>query len=174
MVLVPFDKLPLGKAPVLEITDETGTWLLSQTVAIVRYLADRYGLMGKNSKENAQCDEIALVVQELLEIMVPVYYQDDEELKKTTWKRFEEKEYPMIFGELEKRLVANGGEFMVGKQLTCADFIINWITNLMKDYVTSTASFIDEQYPNLKKLSDRIDSIPAIANHIKTRPFSDR
>ena len=130
--------------------------------------------MGKSAKENAQCDEISLVVQELLEIMVPVYYQEDEELKKTTWKRLEEKEYPRIFGELEKRLVANGGEFMVGKQLTYADFIIIWITNVMKDYVPSTASFIDEKYPNLKKLSDRIAALPAIANYIKNRPVTDR
>ena len=130
--------------------------------------------MGKNAKENAQCDEISEVVQELVEVVGNAYKQDDEDVKKAAWKRLEEKEYPRIFGELEKRLVANGGEFMVGKQLTYADFIIIWITNVMKDYVPSTASFIDEQYPNLKKLSDRIAALPAIANYIKNRPVTDR
>ena len=154
--------------------------MVSQFLLISNLLNDKFaddfdtGLMGKNAKENAQCDEISLVVQELLEVMVPAYYQDDEEVKKAAWKRLEEKEYPRIFGELEKRLVANGGEFMVGKQLTYADFIMVWIITGMKEYVPCTAAFIDEKYPTMNKLCDRVVALPAIANYIKNRPVTDR
>jgi glutathione S-transferase len=49
---------PLGQAPVLEITDGSHTSQIAQSLAIARYLANEFGLAGKNNIEKVSVNKI--------------------------------------------------------------------------------------------------------------------
>ena len=49
-------KTPFGKLPYLEVIDGSNSFTLSQSKAISRFLAKKFGLAGKNEKESAIID----------------------------------------------------------------------------------------------------------------------
>lgn len=54
--------MPFGVVPVLEIE---GVGLVGQSNAIARYLAQRYGLAGKDPHEALQCDALVDTLADL-------------------------------------------------------------------------------------------------------------
>lgn len=49
-------KSPFGQAPYLEVIDGSNSFTLSQSKAIARYLARKFGLAGKTEEESAIID----------------------------------------------------------------------------------------------------------------------
>lgn len=46
---------PFGQMPILEITDGNEKHVISQSVAIARYLANNFNMAGKNAIEKGKC-----------------------------------------------------------------------------------------------------------------------
>lgn len=69
-IILCFLDVPMGQLPVLEI--EEGKVRLCQSVAIGRFLAKEFDLVGKNNVEAALCDMYVDGVSDLLPHLRPV------------------------------------------------------------------------------------------------------
>lgn len=70
---------PFGQLPYLEITDDSGTWRLAQSNSIQRYLAEKFGLLGKCSKDVALADSY---VEHLTDTVMLLPWNEKDEEKK--------------------------------------------------------------------------------------------
>ena len=61
--------LPFGQLPVLEVDGA----IISQSMAIARYLANEFGLAGDSNMVKAQIDEVVDVVNDIQAAMVRQY-----------------------------------------------------------------------------------------------------
>lgn len=147
-------KLPFDQMPLLEIDGLN----LSQSTAMVRYLARRGGYYGDTETDALWCDMIAGVVADFAESAMQAAFQPTAEIAVALLQgRFEK------FGpKLEARLADNGTGFCVGTSLTFADVVLaealssylEWIPNLLKGF------------PLLKPLYENVLSTPGIADYL--------
>lgn len=78
---------------------------------------------------------------------------------------------PTYFTKFDKIQVKNGGQFMIGQNVTWADL---WIANLVDRLDERFSKDIEwNLYPNLKKMKDGFFAIPQIKNYIDKRPASE-
>ena len=124
----PFDQMPL-----LEIDG----LCLSQSSAMIRYLARRGGYYGETDNDAVWCDMIAGTVADFAETALQAAFQATTEAAVEPLKaRFEK------FGpKFEARLAENGTGFCVGARLTFADVVLaealtgylEWVPDLLVD-----------------------------------------
>jgi len=125
------DKLPFDQMPLLEIDGLN----LSQSSAMIRYLARRGHYYGETDLDALWCDMIAGAVADFAETALQAAFQATIEGAVETLKgRFEK------FGpKFEARLVENGTGFCVGEHLTFADIVLaealtgylEWVSDLL-------------------------------------------
>ena len=48
--------MPFGTIPILEVTQGSNTYIISQSVTIARFLAKKFKLLGKSEQEQAECE----------------------------------------------------------------------------------------------------------------------
>jgi len=157
---------PFGGLPILDVDGVT----ICQSDAIGRYLAKQHGLAGKSPVEGAQVDMVIGCFGDVLSQFSTIMKAEPEK-KAELVKKFAEEALPEGLRKLEKLLEKNkGGDgFFVGDSLTWADFAIT-------HGLSMTAVFeIDphlENYPKLKALTERVKTLPQIAEWIKKRPVT--
>merc|ERR1719273_839723 len=130
---------PWGQLPSLAWDGE----VIYTSLAINRFLAREFGLMGNNNVQSAQVDEVMDVIQDVIEAGVICGSKKD---------------------EMEKRLVERGGQFMVGNCLTLADI---QLFNFCTDNPTCC-----ENQPNLTDLVRRVGELPNIKKWVENRPIT--
>ncbi|KAI6212436.1 Glutathione S-Transferase [Aphelenchoides besseyi] len=159
---------PNCQVPLLEIDGHK----ISQSGAIVRFLANRFGLAGKDEFERARADEIYCVVYDRVREHFPYHVfrlfnpgQDDETLYKNHFAVSVQKAFP-FYEQLVKEANEQGG-FMLKSGLSYADFII-------AEHVTNYFSLdpkLKSQHPNLVAFAEKIHSVtPAIKDYVSKRP----
>ncbi|KAI1709030.1 putative glutathione S-transferase 7 [Ditylenchus destructor] len=116
-------KYKYGKAPVLEVDGKQ----LAQSSAIARYLAERFGIAGKNAWEKAQLHEIVDFQKDVYTELSPYYYVmlgfkqgDKDALRKDVFLPAAER----IFPQYVRLLKESGSGFFAPSGLTYADFIV--------------------------------------------------
>ena len=124
-------KLPFDQMPLLEIDGLN----LSQSTAMIRYLARRGGLYGETDEDALWCDMIAGAVADFAETSLQAAFQPTAEAAVQSLRgRFEK------FGpKFEARLAENGTGFCVGPCLTFADVVLvealtgylEWVPDLL-------------------------------------------
>jgi len=155
---------PYKRLPMLSWGDKQ----LSQSLAIMRFLAKQLGLNGTDEFEDAKLDEYADVMKDILTTMEPLWHSTDEEEKAKQTKKILTETIPSLLTKVEADLTANGGKFLVGKKYTWVDF-------LMAHYVESfqlsldSAKFLDD-FPTIKAHQEAVFNIPQIQKWIKERP----
>jgi len=127
------DKLPFDQMPLLEIDGLN----LSQSSAMIRYLARRGGFYGETNVDALWCDMIAGAVADFAETALQAAFQPTEAAAvKSLRSRFEK------FGpKFEARLAENGTGVCAGARLTFADVILaealagylEWVPDLLVD-----------------------------------------
>ncbi|WAR25561.1 SCR11-like protein [Mya arenaria] len=165
-------EMPLNAVPVLEVDGKK----FCQSMAIVRYLAREFDLMGSNNME-------ALVIEELLEIfteitvkhLMKMYYEQDQDKKVEKMKEFKETGMPPYIKLMEKRLMENndGKGFYVGDKVTVADLAIYNTMFNFKKWMGKEGQDPFEGSTLLNALYERVALLPNIAAWAKARPETD-
>ena len=149
-------EFPYGQLPVL---NWNGT-VISQSMAIARFIAKEIGIAGRTNLECAQVDEIIDVIQDLTDKRITLLKAKDEEgIKKHLTET-----NPTAFGQLEKRMESRGGQFMVGNAFSWADLhLYDYISELPDKAVL-------DGFPKIKNLSERVGNLPNIKAWMESRP----
>ncbi|MEM7043626.1 MAG: glutathione S-transferase family protein [Pseudomonadota bacterium] len=149
-------KLPFDQMPLLELDGLN----LSQSSAMIRYLARRGDFYGQDDTEALWCDMIAGAVADFAETAIQAAFQPSVGIALTGMQaRFAK------FGpRFEARLASNGGDFCVGNRLSFADVVLaealtsylEWLPDLLSDT------------PHLKSLQSRVFNQDGIASYLKS------
>jgi glutathione S-transferase len=157
---------PFGQVPVLELPSGVK---IAQSRAIARYIAREHGLFGRTVLEGALIDA---VVEQLRDVQVG--FAKHYELPAAEQDAFK-KDYVAKLGSnpkvevLVRALEQSGTGFFVGSSLTLADVVF---FNLFHDRFlpVDAASYAASVPAALQAHVTKIGAIPAIANHVATRP----
>ncbi len=137
--------------------------VLSQRLAIARYLADKFGLAGKNEIDRALSDMYVHQVADIQDEYVrAVVFERDEDRKAMLKKRFIEESLPNTLKRLEAHLARVGTGFLVGNELTWADLYLNQVVDDLH-HGTFSNTFSLVQFPLVKANVEKVSSIPRIA-----------
>ncbi|CAG7837630.1 unnamed protein product [Allacma fusca] len=107
------DRSTFGQVPMLEFDGNR----ITQSQAIVRYLARKYNLVGKNELEAAKCDEIVDGVKDYLTLWSPIWREEDPEKRKVIIDAAKAKGDQRYLAKFNEIVEANGGH-LVGDGLT--------------------------------------------------------
>lgn len=160
---------PFGALPILEFDG----LVLSQSLAIARFLAREFGLAGKARYEEAVVDSIVDTANDILGDIIKIIFNEDEKLKKENQKKFVENILPFTLNSLENVFSKHGkGQgFAVGSDLTYADLaIFNALDQAVQAGIVNWQYF--DKYPNISSLLRRLEETPRLAGYLKTRPHT--
>ena len=149
-------KLPFDQMPLLEING----MYLSQSVAMVKYLARLGGYYGSNDKEALYCDMFAGAISDFAETAMQAPFQPSNNLALETLKNRFQKFSP----KFELRIKENGNNLCVGNKITFADILltealnsyIEWIPNLLNE--SKILSSLYERIMNEKAIKSYLNS----------------
>ncbi len=149
-------KLPFDQMPLLEIDGLN----LSQSSAMIRYLARRGGYYGETDADALWCDMIAGAVADFAETAMQAAFQPTKEIAIAALQsRFEK------FGpRFEARLAENGSGFCTGARVTFADVVLAEALSAYLDW----CSDILGGTPLLAALHERVLSDPGIARYLRS------
>ena len=134
-------KLPFDQMPLLEIDGLA----ISQSTALIRYLARRGNLYGDTATDALCCDMIAGVTADLVETALQTVFQPTAAVATAGLRaRFAK------FGpRLERHLESNGGRFTAGTRLSFADIVLaealTAYLELVPDILRATPGLADLQ-----------------------------
>ena len=147
-------KLPFDQMPLLEIDGKN----LSQSSAMIRYLARRGGFYGDSDEDRLWCDMIAGAAADFAETAMQAAFQPTAEIAAANLRRAFAKFGPRF----EKRLHANGGGFIAARRLSFADVVL---TEALTAYLEIVPDILDET-PGLASLQRRVTEHPGIAAYL--------
>jgi len=137
-------KLPFDQMPLLELDGLN----LSQSSAMIRYLARQGDFYGRDDTEALWCDMIAGAVADFAETAIQAAFQTSTEIATTSMQTRFAKFGPCF----EARLASNGGEFCVGNRLSLADVVL---AEALTSYLEWLPDLLSET-PRLKDLQSRV------------------
>ncbi|XP_073985642.1 glutathione S-transferase-like [Rhodnius prolixus] len=158
--------MPFGVVPVLEIE---GVGLVGQSNAIARYLAQRYGLAGKDPHEALQCDALVDTLADLKQVLWQ-YRTEDDPIKKEERKANLMKEVIPYYLKRFERIVKENNGFAVGESVTWADFAF---AVSLENFELIFGNGSLEPYPNLRALKNMVFSLPNIKAWLERRPKTE-
>jgi len=159
-------EVPMAVIPVLEL--ENGVQL-SQSLAIGRYLATKFGLTSKDDLENAWGDQIAGAIEDIyrpyFRPWVLAFYAKDEAKKKETWSELEQNGFIPLFNRLEKML--GDKTWFCGQNIHWSDLYVAELINRLD--VCFDKKELVGNYPKLVAHSKRVHEIPNIKKYVQNR-----
>nr|AYN44500.1 glutathione S-transferase S4 [Brachionus rotundiformis] len=159
---------PFGTAPFLQVTSGSQTLCLGESVAIARYLARKFKLAGKSDEEAAIVDMYGDHITDLMNAMVRLFSEKDEQKKKQDQEKFDNETLPKHLKNLEERIIQSRSGFVAPSGLTWVDLYLFNFLDLQGD----KAQTLFNNFPNIKKLDEKVRSNPKIAQYLKRRPVT--
>ena len=154
------DSTPFGKVPVLEVDGQPFT----QGNSISRYIGRLTDLYPDDPLEALRCDEVMDAVDEVVGMVVPTMFLQDEDEKRKAREKLAAGPIPLYLRQIAERLERGGGEHFAACKLTVADLkVMVWIRFLRSgnlDYVPR--DLVDQVAPNLAELQERVAAHPGI------------
>lgn len=147
-------KLPFDQIPLLEIDGRC----LSQSSAMVRYLARRGGFYGDSDDDALWCDMVAGAAADFAETGMQAAFQPTDEIAAANLRRAFAKFGPCF----ETRLAANGGEHMAGTRRSFADIIL---AEALTGYLERVPDLLAGT-PGLARLQAQVTADPGIAAYL--------
>ncbi|XP_041120530.1 glutathione S-transferase P [Polyodon spathula] len=144
---------------------EDGNFALYQSNAILRYLARAHGLYGKDDKQAALIDMMNDSCEDLRLKYARMIYQDYENGKA---KYIED--LPGDLSKFEKILSDNKGGFLVGDQISFADY--NLLDLLLIHQVLSPECI--DSFPALKSYAERLSARPKMKAFLESDAHKSR
>ncbi|MBY8977537.1 glutathione S-transferase family protein [Rhodobacteraceae bacterium NNCM2] len=147
-------KLPFDQIPLLEIDGNC----LSQSSAMIRYLARRGNLYGASDTDAMWCDMVAGVVSDFAETAMQAAFKPTAEHAIADLQaRFAK------FGpRFEARLDAQGSGFCAAEGMTFADVVL---AEALSSYLEWCPDILDDT-PRLRELYDTVTATPGIAAYL--------
>ncbi|XP_072264541.1 glutathione S-transferase 3-like [Pyxicephalus adspersus] len=143
---------------------------LVQTKAILSYIAGKYNIYGKNTKERACIDVYVEGTTDLMGLIMTSFFLDEAE-KKKQFDLIKQRALNRYFPVYEKALEKD--EYLVGKTLSLAD------VHLLEAILATEELHPDvlQSFPNLQAFKARISSVPTIKKFLepgsKRKPIPD-
>eukprot|EP01114_Cavostelium_apophysatum_P022339 TRINITY_DN804_c0_g1_i1.p1 TRINITY_DN804_c0_g1~~TRINITY_DN804_c0_g1_i1.p1 ORF type:complete len:201 (+),score=49.54 TRINITY_DN804_c0_g1_i1:68-670(+) len=150
---------PFGQAP---LYTESDGFVVAQSVTILRYLAKKHGLYGKDDRQAAIAD---MVVDGLYDHIRAIQIAKTDEEKAA----FGKEKLPVWLGYFENILKKNGGEYFAGT-FTYADIVAS---EVLDNRVERNFPGDLKNFPLLTALVQRVNARPKIAAWIAKRKPSD-
>jgi len=166
---------PTGQLPLLEGTDASGKkHQLAQSMAIIRALAFKHGLVGNCKGSGAKLGEIEETIRDLGEAASQANHEKDEKVKAAKIEQIKKETGPRVFGYLEKQIQSNGGKHLVGESVTYVDILLACLVDALKKAkkVPPTQAEIDEKkkkFPGVHAVVDGIFNNPEIKAYLAKR-----
>lgn len=155
--------LIFGQVPLVKIDG----MMLTQTRAILSYLAAKYNLYGKDLKERARIDMYADGTLDLMMMIAVTPFKPPEE-KEESYATVVTKAKTRYFPAFEKILKDQGQDFLVGNKLSWADIQLLEAILMVEELNGSVLS----DFPLLQAFKTRISNIPTIQKFLQ--PGSQR
>lgn len=160
-------KLLFGQVPLLEIDGKA----LTQTEAIIRYIARNYNLYGSSEDEQIQCDMMFDGVKDadlgLSGIRMEFKSDEDKVTNREHMKERIAKYFPKFVGLLGSR------KFLVGDNLTFVDVVflhdLDWVVDCLGNDPFN-------EYPVINEYRNNLRNIPNIAKYLTSdqkKPYPD-
>jgi len=147
-------KLPFDQLPLLEIDGLN----LSQSTAMIRYLARRGDLYGDSDDDRLWCDMVAGASADFAETAMQAAFQPTAAVAEANLR----KAFAKFGPRFEARLTANGGRHIAGSRLSFADVVL---TEALTSYRELVPDILDPT-PGLADLQRRITELPGIAAYL--------
>ena len=147
-------KLPFDQLPLLEIDGLR----ISQTTALVRYLARRGDLYGDSDVDALWCDMIAGVAADLVEPAITAAFQPSFDLAFKSLQQRVDKFAP----RLERRLAENACTFIAANRLTFADIVLGEALTAHLELVPD----ILDGFPLLRAFQSMVVGLPGVAAYL--------
>jgi len=156
--------LPFGQVPVLEIGEGDKKFVLAQTRAIQRYVANKLGLVPSCSFAAAFADSVVEGLHDLFTEMLKVFFVPKEKMEEAK-KDFVDNHLP-VFGEQFTKILRNFGTGFYGKKFCYADIdgYVLW------DAINRIFGKAFELFPDIRAHCELISSRPNISAWVKRRP----
>jgi len=149
-------KLPFGQVPMWE---EPGGLCMVQSASIVRHLARKNGLTGKDETEASHCDSLWEFLVDCNRVSRQHLLTTDPAKKKELAISLVDIELPKAMGRLETILQKNGTGYFVGNQLTYVDLAWWYAIENLSDQGLINLSLT----PHLTNFKAAIESRPRIS-----------
>eukprot|EP00794_Sanderia_malayensis_P011834 gene11834-13062_t len=149
---------PFGQVPLLQIDDQ----VIAQSGAILRFVANEFGLNGKNNMEKAKCDQFIYGVNDFVMGLLPVFREQDAEKKAAIEKEFFENQLPKGLQLYEDKFIPAEG-FLLGDKMCVADILFRARMALLMG--TNHTDILDK-FPKCKALFERVGSCPNIKKYL--------
>ncbi|XP_037052163.1 glutathione S-transferase-like isoform X2 [Bradysia coprophila] len=156
-----------GTIPVLELSDHPGQ-MISQSMAIARFLAKRFNLVGDNDFESAKCDELCDALKDYVSTWSGILHETDPAKRAARFQTALTVETPKTFGKLNEILLANGGTWLVGNRLSWTDLLLAHTNRSLQKHLGDKAD-LTAGYPALKAHSENVFNIPTIKAYVDKR-----
>ena len=143
-------KFELGQVPALEC-EPCGS-MLYQTEAIMQTIGHEYGLLPKDPEELYKVLWWCNTARDVMDNCWKDYLPLTEEKKKEIMTNLVEKLSVNFFSAMEKRLKANGGENLVGKETTIAEF---WLVGMYR------ACLLEDRYKDVRAVMEKYPTLKA-------------
>ncbi|XP_050677253.1 glutathione S-transferase 2-like [Leptidea sinapis] len=158
--------MPFGQMPVLEINGKK----YAQTLAIMRFLGRKYGLVGDDIEQDFEIDQNVDFFVDIRIKASAVHYESDENVKAKKHNELAKDFYPVVLKKLDEIIASNNGHIALGK-LTWGDFLIAGMYDCFKLHLQMPD--LDQKYPNIKKIKDSVLTIPTVKAFCDAAPQCD-
>ncbi|XP_026164734.1 glutathione S-transferase 3 [Mastacembelus armatus] len=131
---------------------------LVQTKAILKYIADKYNLHGKDLKDRVMIDMYSEGLMDLMEMIMILPFSPDATAKLENIQSKAKERYLPVY---EKAL--SGPIYLVGGKLSCADVQLLECTLMLEEKFPGILA----DFPNVKSFQGRMTQIPAIKRFLQ-------
>ena len=149
-------KLPFDQMPLLEIDGLH----LSQSSAMVRYLARKGGLYGRNEIDATWCDMTAGAVSDFAEVAIQAAFKPSASVAVADMETCFNKFGPRF----EAQIQAQGSGYCVGDRLTFADVVLAEALSSYLEWIPAVL----EDMPSLQALYQLVTDRPGIAAYLQS------
>merc|ERR1712127_147066 len=162
---------PRGQMPILTVKENGKEFQLLESLAIGTFLANRFGLAGKNEYEIAEADQWSLIMLDLFNVVGPKYwFAERPEDQPPLLEKIKTEFCPKYFKDIDAQLAKYDTGFMVGDSLTKADLWVMQVFHFVNKVCDFNMADLYTQYPRVKGFMNKIEATPRIAEWIKNRP----
>jgi len=174
---------PVAAPPVIQ----RGDIVLSQTMNICLFLAEKYGLLPKGDNEYYIANQVALTladfVSEIHDVHHPIstalYYEDQKTESIKRAKFFSELRIPKFLTYLEKILESNAssqGKSLIGPSFSYVDLILFQVVSGLEYAFPRNIAKIKAKFPKVFQLKESVALRPNIASYLtssRRKSFSE-
>jgi glutathione S-transferase len=162
-----------------------GPLVIAQTTNVLSYLGPRHGLAPADEPGRLSVNQIALTIADFVNevhdthhpVASGLYYEDQKPEAARRSRSFVSDRVPKFLGYLEKILVRNGGEWLIGGSISYADLSAFQVLSGLRYAFPNAAAHVEPSLPKLVALHDRVAARPRIAAYLASSrrlPFNQQ